>query len=208
MSNRIRMTGAVLGAALVLALGAEALAQQQQMRPIHVRAQIEAVEGSTLHLKDRAGKMVMVALPEKVRVSSLAKASIDAIKKGNYVGTAAVPAPDGTLIAQEVLIFPETQRGTGEGHRKWDLTPDSTMTNATVDTVVSDVKGRVLTLKYKGGEKKLTIPADAPIVTTGPGDPSLLKPGSHVFVVATQGADGKLTAQRVAVGKDGLVPPM
>jgi hypothetical protein len=119
-----------------------------------------------------------------------------------------VPQPDGRLKAQEVLIFPETMRGVGEGHRAWDLTPDSTMTNATVEAAVSDVAGRVLTLTYKDGQQELVVPPGTPVVTLAPGDASLLKPGNYVFLGATQQPGGGLTASRITVGKDGLVPPM
>ena len=96
-----------------------------------------------------------------------------------------MPQTDGRLVAQEVLIFPEAMRGVGEGHRAWDLTPDSTMTNATVEAAVTDVAGRVLTLTYKDGKKELIVPPDAPMVTLAPGDASLLNPGNHVFLGAT-----------------------
>jgi hypothetical protein len=36
----------------------------------------------------------------------------------------------------------------------------------------------------------------------------MLKPGAHVIVNGTKGADGPLVAMRVAFGKDGLMPPM
>ena len=135
-------------------------------------------------------------------------ADLAAAGTGSFIGTAAVPQADGTLKAQEVVIFPESMRGVGEGHRAWDLTPDSTMTNATVEAAVAGAAGRELSLTYKGGEKKLVVPPGTPIVTLAPGDASLLKAGNHVFLSATQGADGIVTASRITVGKDGLVPPM
>jgi hypothetical protein len=119
-----------------------------------------------------------------------------------------VRQPDGRLKAQELLIFPEAMRGVGEGHRAWDLTPDSTMTNATVEAVVSDAAGRVLTLTYKGGQQELLVPPGTPIVTLESGDASLLRAGNHVFLSATRESDGGLSASRITVGKDGLVPPM
>jgi hypothetical protein len=48
-------------------------------------------------------------------------------------------------------------RGTGEGHRPWDLVPNSTMTNATVTQMVKGVQGNEITLKYKEGEKKIVV---------------------------------------------------
>ena len=50
-----------------------------------------------------------------------------------------------------------------------------------------------------------SLPPGVPIVTFGPGDPSLLVPGAAVFFSATS-ADGRLSATRILVGKDGVVP--
>jgi hypothetical protein len=147
-------------------------------------------------------------LTPQATVSAVIPADIGAIREGTFIGTAASPGPDGQLQAHEVLIFPETMRGTGEGHYPWDLAPGSTMTNATVSAVVSGVSGRALTLTYKGQQGTVVVPPDAPIVTLAPGDDSLLKPGNHVFLSARRQPDGAYTAERIAVGKDGLVPPM
>jgi hypothetical protein len=119
-----------------------------------------------------------------------------------------MPQPDGSLNAVEVHIFPEAMRGTGEGHYPWDLQPQSTMTNANVEQVVSAVDGRTLTLKYKDGEKKITVPANAPIVTYVPGDKSDIKPGAKVFIVAVKQADGTLQGRAWRIGRDGVTPPM
>jgi hypothetical protein len=97
--------------------------------------------------------------------------------------------------------------GTGDGHRAFDLAPNSTMTNGTVgDLVVSN--GRTLTLKYKGGEKKIIVPDDVPIVNLLPGDRSLLKVGTKVVMFAKKDADGSLSAAFISAGKDGVTPPM
>lgn len=81
------------------------------------------------------------------------------------------------------------------------------MTNGTVgDLVVSN--GRTLTVKYKGGEKKIVVPEGVPIVNLEPGDRSLLKAGVKVVLFAAQGADGTVTAQAISAGKDGVTPPM
>ena len=84
----------------------------------------------------------------------------------------------------------------------------SRMTNGTVKgTGTSN-----LTLEFKNGSGKgtqtLTLPAGIPFVTFGPGQRSQLTPGAHVVVFGRRGADGVVAADRVLVGKDGLVPPM
>jgi hypothetical protein len=128
-------------------------------------------------------------------------------RAGSYIGTAAMPAADGTLNALEVLVFPEAARGTGEGHVAWDLQPGSTMTNATVVEVAAAPQGRTLKLRYKDGEKTVAVPDGVPIVTFKPGDRSLLVPGAKVLVTA-QSRDGKATALRAIAGRNGFAPPM
>jgi hypothetical protein len=180
----------------------------QEGTPTRIRGTIEKLEGQTLIVKSREGQELSIALANDLKVSAVEKAQLSDIKQGDFIGTAAVPGTDGKLHAQEVLIFPEALRGAGEGHRPWDLTPDSTMTNATVAEVAEGAKGRLLTLKYKDGEKEIEVPMEAPIVTLAPGDPSLLQPGTVVFISATKAGDGTLSTSRVTAGKDGVAPPM
>ena len=115
--------------------------------------------------------------------------------------------PDGTLVALEVHTFPADRGVPNEGHRPWDLQPGSTMTNAMVSAMVQATDGHVLTLTYKDGSQKLLVPDGVPIVTAVPGDRSLLVPGAYVFIAADVDADGKMTATRVQVSKDGVKPP-
>ena len=149
-----------------------------------------------------------MTLSEKPQIAGIVKASLSDIKQGSFVGVTAMPKADGSMSALEVHIFPESMRGTGEGHYPWDLRPQSTMTNANVDQIVAAVDGRTLTLKYKDGEKKIFIPADAPIVTYAQGDKNDLKPGAKVFIIAAKQPDGTLQGRAWRVGRDGLTPPM
>ena len=173
-----------------------------------IRADVVALDGLNLQLRSRTGEALTVKLAENYTVTAVVKIGIERITPGAFVGAASMPQPDGTHAALEVLLFPEARRGSGEGHYPWDLQPGSMMTNATVADVVSIDKGRRMTLKYKDGEQVVIVPAEAPIVTFEPGDRTMLKPGAHVIVTATKQPDGTLTAGGVAVGKDGLVPPM
>jgi hypothetical protein len=197
---------AILVAAVFAFLVVPALAQEGT--PVRIRGTVESLDGQTLMVKSREGQELSITLANDLKVSAVNKAQLSDIKKGDFVGSAAIPGMDGKLHAQEVLIFPEALRGAGEGHRPWDLTPDSTMTNATVAEVADSPKGRLLKLKYKDGEKELEVPMEAPIVTLAPGDPSLLRPGTPVFISAMKAADGSLAANRVTAGRDGVAPPM
>lgn len=192
-------------AAITMLLAAGAAAAEPTTR---IRGTIDQVDGAVLGITTRERASVRVTLTADAKIAAMVQADLDDAAAGSFIGTAAVPQRDGRLAAQEVLIFPEAMRGAGEGHRAWDLTPDSTMTNATVEAAVTVVSWRVLTLTYKDGKQELIVPPGTPIVTLAPGDASLLKVGNHVFLGATQQVDGGLSAARITVGKDGLVPPM
>jgi hypothetical protein len=188
-----------------------ALAQAPHGKPVTIRGKISAIEGQSLKVATSSGE-VSVRFPEDVRIGGVATAQLSDISAGNYVGTTAVKQGDGNLKGLEVHIFPETARGTGEGHRPWDLQPGSTMTNANVEKVeqvaVEKVQGQMLTLRYKGGEQKVFISPGTPIVKNVPADRALLKVGTGVFIPAVRSEDGTLTATRITVGVDGTMPPM
>jgi hypothetical protein len=205
MSPSARLLRPAIALSLLVAAAAVAVGQDATTR---IRGTIERVEGPVLTIATREGETVEVTLTPDAKVAGMVPADLGDTGPGSYIGSAAVPQPDGRLKAQEVLIFPEAMRGVGEGHRAWDLTPESTMTNATVEAAVSSIDGRVLTLAYKDGKQELLVPPGTPVVTLVPGDASLLEPGSHVFLGASQTGDANFTATRITVGKDGLVPPM
>ena len=208
MLTQLRPLPRLVALSLALAAaGSAALAQDSQ--PVRVRGEIASVEGDRLTIRARDGSTVQVRLAPEHRVTAVLPADLESVEPGTFVGTAAVPQPDGQLRALELLIFPEAMRGAGEGHYPWDLSPESTMTNATVAATVSEAKGEVLTLTYPNGEQTIVVPPDAPIVTLAPGDADLLRPGNHVFIGRAKAEpDGTLSAEAVAVGRDGLVPPM
>jgi hypothetical protein len=192
-------------AALLLAAASVTVAQEASVR---VRGTIERVDGDTYVVKARNGSEHKVKLANNAMIVALTKASLADIKQGSYVGVSGMPQPDGSQKALEVHIFPDAMRGSGEGHRSWDLQPSSTMTNGAVEQTAASADGQVLTLKYKDGEKKIVVPADCPIVVYVPGDKSELKAGTPIFIsAATKQADGTLTAPRVNVGR-GVAPPM
>jgi len=181
---------------------------QAQDQTVRVRGTIERVEGDIYVVKGRGGAEVKVRLPDNVMVVSLTKASLADIKQGSYVGVSGMPQADGSQKALEVHIFPEAMRGTGDGHRGWDLQPSSTMTNGAVDQAVASTDGRILTLKYKDGEKKVVVTPETPIVLYVPGEKSELKPGAPIFIAAaTKQPDGTLQTPRINVGR-GVAPPM
>jgi hypothetical protein len=194
----------LLGAAGLGFLLAGTVVAQEMVR---VRGTIERVEGGTYIVKARDGTRVKLTLAPNAGVAASVKSALSDIKAGAFIGVAALPQVDGTLRALEVHIFHESMRGTGEGHRPWDLLPKSTMTNATVHDIVTAVDAHVVTLRYKDGEQRVVIPPGTVIVTYLPGSVSELKAGAAIFVpAASRQADGTLQAQRVMVGRD-IAPP-
>ena len=142
-----------------------------------------------------------MTLTDKVAVFGVVRATLADVKPGAFIGVGAMPQADGSQKAIRVMIFAETQRGTGEGHRPWNR-PGSTMTNATVDTTVAGVDGQVLRVKYKGGEQRIIIGPDATIMAYLVGDRSELKPGANIAInAANPKPDGSLEASRVNVGR-------
>jgi Domain of unknown function (DUF5666) len=199
------LAGVALGALTMMVAGIAAVLAQDTVR---VRGAIERIDGSTYVIKARDGAELKVTLADNPQIAGVVKASLSDIKQGSFVGVTAMPQADGSQIALEVHIFPETMRGTGEGHYPWDLRPQSTMTNANVEQVVTAVDGQTLTLKYKDGEKKILVPANTPIVSYVTGDQSDLKAGAKIFIVAIKQPDGTLQGRAWRVGRDGVTPPM
>ncbi|HYW59847.1 MAG TPA: hypothetical protein VE909_04930 [Xanthobacteraceae bacterium] len=194
-----------LGAAVLAAVGASAV-WAQQPQSVRVRGAIEKVDGNTVVVKSADGGDVTLTLTPNAQIVGVVKATLAEIKPGSFVGSAAMPQPDGSQKAMEVHIFAESQRGTGEGHRPYTV-PNSTMTNGTVGDMVTGTDGQSLTVKYKEGEKKIIVPPDVPIVRYEIGDRSELKPGVHVTALnAVKKPDGSIEAPRLNVGRDGLVP--
>src|SRR5215470_9585440 len=208
----MRPTRMLIAAALFGAAAADvALAQQAaspQPQTIRLRGTIEKLDGRAVVAKSSKGEELTLKLADKVLVAAVVKASVADIKPGLFIGSGAMPQPDGSQKALEVHIFAESMRGTGEGHRPWDGAPNSTMTNGTVGATVAGVDGPVVTLKYKDGEKKIVVTPNVPIVRYEIADVSAIKPGAPFTAVATgKAADGSFDVSRINVGRNGASPP-
>jgi hypothetical protein len=205
--HRSTLIRPLVAIAMVAASTLYALAQQPPT-PSRVRGTIEDVEGDLLSVKSRSGEDVKLHMAGDLRVVGITRISLSDIKVGSFIGTTTVPGPDGSQNAVEVHVFPENMRGTGEGSRPYDLRPDSTMTNATVDQSVVGNDGHTLLIKYKDGEKKVLVSPETPVVTYVPADKSDLKAGAKVIAFMKKLPDGSFETNRVSVGRDGLTPPM
>ncbi|MGC1558401.1 MAG: hypothetical protein WA820_00995 [Bradyrhizobium sp.] len=198
-----RMLALASFASICLALPAAA------QETVRIRGTIEKVDGPVYVVKNRDGAELRLTVTDPQLYVAIVKSTMADIKPGQFVGATGVTQPDGSQKAIEVHIFPESMRGTGEGHYDWDLKPNTKMTNANVEQTVAGVEGPVLSVKYKDGEKKVLVTPETSVVTYVIGDKNDLKPGTKIFVgAAKKQADGTVQTPRVTYGKDGLTPPM
>jgi hypothetical protein len=201
-----KWTAAALSFGIVILTGFNGTAIAADV--VRVRGVIEASDGSKITVKTREGASTAIALAAAVKVMAVAKASVEDIKPGDFVGIASLPKSKGGDGAVEVLIFPAAMKGTGEGSYPWDLKPQSTMTNATVSNAVKEVDGHEVTVKVNGKDKKISVADGTVVVTLAPAAAADLKTGATVFVPTERSPDGTLTAGFVIVGANGIVPPM
>ncbi|MBB3964325.1 DUF5666 domain-containing protein [Rhizobium metallidurans] len=206
--SRYLNTSHVAALAVGILLGTSHVTSAADPRNVRVRGDVASLTGDTLVVKTREGADQTVTLKPDWKVGGIRKASVDDIKPGDFVGIASLPRQDGGDGALEVLIFPAAMKGTGEGSRPWDLKPNSSMTNATVAKAVKSVDGHTVTLTYQGKEKTISIADDTPIVTFTAARKSDLTPGAHIIVMGEKASDGTVSAARVTVGTNGIVPPM
>jgi len=210
-SRRAVTSAAAVSSCVALAplLATVSLAQAPAGPSVRVRATVEKLDGNTLTVKTNDGREAAIRLADNARVLGVVRAGIDEVKVGSYVGISSMPQGDGAEKAIHVHIFPEAMRGVAEGHFPWDNRPGSMMTNANVEMAVAGNDGRTLTVKYKGTERKIVVPAEAVVVKYVPGDRAQLAPGAKIFIAgAAKQPDGSLSAANVSVGLDGLTPPM
>jgi hypothetical protein len=194
--------GALLCGVLVIAA-----TSAQAQTPMRIRGTITSVDGNLLMLKTREGRDMKIEIEAATTFAYPKAVKLADIKPGTPMGTTAVQGADGKLVAREVHVFPADRAVPNEGHRPWDLEPNSSMTNAAVSAVAQGNNGRELTLTYKGGTQIVVVPENTPVVMAVEGDRSLLKAGEYAYIQAGMNNDGKVIASRIQVSKDGVRPP-
>jgi len=171
---------------------------------VSVRGRIASMAGSSVTVDSNSGPVV-VKLGAQTVIRKEMPVKFSDINAGMYVGATARKQPDGTFRASRLHIFSEDQRGVGEGHRPLGSAPQSgqTMTNANVETVeevvVDNVRGRVLSLKYKGGMIKVVVPENTPVVKRVIGNRSDLAPGTTISATGPRAEDGALIASQITL---------
>lgn len=191
-----------------LTLACVSFAQTSDVKRERIRGDIVSLRGNVLTVHRHSGDNVSIEVEPDVAVTALKVIKLSDVKVGSYVGTPAITGPDGKMIATSVLLFPEAARGTQEGHFAYDFGPNSTMTNANVDSLVTGSSGRELKLSYRGGSNTVTVPGNVPVVTFAPATRADLTSGKKVIVVVTPAQQGVYEAHVVLVEKDGVIPSL
>jgi hypothetical protein len=199
MARRVLAGASLMSICMVL----PALAQET----VRIRGTVERIDGPVYVVKNRDGAEVKLTLTDNPLFVAIVPAKMADIKQGMFVGSAGMMQPDGTQKAIEVHIFPESMRGTGEGHYDWDLLPKSKMTNGNVEQAVTGIDGPLLSVKYKDGEKKLMVTPETVVVTYEIGRKEEVQPGTRIFVAAAKKQpDGTVQAPRITYGRNGQGP--
>ncbi|QCP52981.1 hypothetical protein FAZ95_28185 [Trinickia violacea] len=191
-----------------LTLACVSFAQTSDVKRERIRGDIVSLRGNVLTVHRHSGDNVSIEVEPDVAVTALKVIKLSDVKVGSYVGTPAITGPDGKMTATSVLLFPEAARGTQEGHFAYDFGPNSTMTNANVDSLVTGSSGRELKLSYRGGSNTVTVPGNVPVVTFAPATRADLTSGKKVIVVVTPAQQGVYEAHVVLVEKDGVIPSL
>ena len=195
----------VLAAAGLLTVGIALPASAQET--VRIRGTVERIEGPVYVVRNRDGAELKLSLTDNPLFVVIVPSKMADIKQGMFVGSAGMMQADGTQKAIVVHIFPESMRGTGEGHYDWDLMPKSKMTNANVEQAVNSVDGQMLSVKYKDGEKKLLVTPETIVVTYEMGKKEEIQPGTKIFVAAAKKQpDGTVQAPRITYGRNGQAP--
>lgn len=178
-----------------------------------------------------AAKPLTVSVTPATRYVGSGKALLGDIKPGDYAGATFAAPPGDQLRAQEVFLYADALRGSGEGRFPES---DRVIINGTVSAVKAgapqDTQGGSLTLHYHGSvltglgrgktvcegrasppayasalacesDAMIDVPPGTPVSSLTEGDKSLLVPGSMVTVAIAKTDDGKSITPGVIIEK-------
>ena len=139
---RLRFARGALVAGVIALWALPALGEDAaKLETVRIQGTIEKSDVHTVIVHTKDGSSPAVAITAKTLIVRSEPASLEQVKVGDFVASAAVKGEDGKLHSTDLRIFPEALRGLGEGQRPMSE-PDKTMTNASVAEVVTAVQGR------------------------------------------------------------------
>jgi hypothetical protein len=190
-----------LAVALSLLAGAAAAQAPAGAPPAFVRyaGTVTAVAADHLTIKQADGKIIEAPLARTWTAVATRPVDIESIKPGSFVATANTNIDAGTGKSIELRIF-EPGNKLGEGSRPM-AQANTTMTNATVQTVTKGAQGRELVVAYPGGTRHIIVPPGVQVIGNFPIDRDSIKPGDEITAFGVKGEDGVARATRVQVAR-------
>jgi hypothetical protein len=183
-------------------------------QPFTVNGTVVSMDGMALTVKDASGKAVTVTLTPQTRLILVTKITADQIKPGSFVATA---NNADTGVSSELRVFGPALNGLGEG--SYPMQDGQNMTNGTVKTVVTSVKGLQMNVGYdpkcttnvddphcKAGVRPITLPKDMVIHQWDKAETTALTPGRGVSVRGGVVGDAAPVIRAVLISSDSSVP--
>jgi hypothetical protein len=147
--------------------------------PVRVRGSVVSLDGSKLIVRAKDGKDVSVSSADNFCCAGRREVVDGGYQRRHVHWRRDSNAPcDQWKSLYSRINCVEPPKATALG------TPGSSsmITNATVANAVKGVDGQTVTVTYKGGEKKIDIPANVPVVALVPASKDDIAPGAIVFV--------------------------
>ena len=204
---------------------------------VRVRGTITAVAPNALTVRTETGANVSILLDGTTAYLTSTPSDLNHLTPNSYIGVVSKDIGD-RRVALDVIIFPASMRGAGEGFSTWDRRPDTTlskgirtatgMTNGSVTTVAASpspsnvdstmTNGSIAAAMRAGDIKQLTVTYNGAkhTILVPPTAPIVtLKPSVIADLKAGDAvfvnavADGsKTTAALIIVGSDRVAPPI
>jgi len=164
---------------------------------VNVAGSLSAVTGNTLFVTTPDNLVKTINIGPKSLILGRNTVTLDSIRPGEALGVAATQAADGVLTATVINIFtPELWQQVRKG--QFPMPNGQIMTNAPVDKVGGEVKGKVLYLKYEMLTAAIKVPADAEIHRMVAKNLAALKVGGKLAVRGIAKPDGSVDAGSVS----------
>ena len=192
-----------------------------------IKAAVVAFDGATLTIRPDGERDTMkVGIRPATRILKEDVVSLGAIPQGSFIGATLAKSAIGEFSAQEVHVFPESLRGSGEG--LYPATPGSSryilngsLLSTTPTTINVKFRGQaganctgrapLDTSQGCQGNAIFAVPAGTPVLALSPADKSLIKPGTVLALSIMAGPDGRpvtpgLTIETIATPEVPLPP--
>jgi hypothetical protein len=192
----------------VLCLGAAALPAAGQSVP-RIKATVVAFDGALLTVRPEGESDTMkIGVRPATRILKEDLKALADIPAGTFIGATLSKTPQGAFTAQEVHVFPEALRGSGEG--LYPATPGSSY--FILNGAVTAATPGILAVKFRGasgegvqcagrapvnpltgcqGSATIAVAAATPVIALTAADKSLIKPGAVLALSIMAGPDGR-----------------